>query len=146
VPDERWIRLKIAESTAGRGKFTKQEITAGLHKLDGWSVVKGNLHRLFEFKDFTQAFGFMKRVALAADRMDHHPDWSNTYNKVTVDLSTHSAGGVTKNDFELAGKIQTIHGQSVVAAYQCKPRYVAHFATSESQLGTHPLGLPQPRA
>ena len=94
-----------------REKLSKQEIAAGLDKLGGWSVVKGNLHRMFEFKDFTQAFGFMKRVALAADRMDHHPDWSNAYNKVTIDLSTHSAGGLTKNDFELAGKIQTIHGQ-----------------------------------
>ncbi len=65
---------------------------------------------MFEFKDFTQAFGFMKRVALAADRMNHHPDWSNEYNKVTIDLSTHSAGGITENDFELAGKIQKIHG------------------------------------
>jgi 4a-hydroxytetrahydrobiopterin dehydratase len=94
-----------------RGKLSKQEIAAGLRKLDGWSVVRGNLHRIFEFKDFTQAFGFMKRVARAADRMDHHPDWSNAYNKVTVDLSTHSAGGLTKADFELAGKIQKIHGQ-----------------------------------
>jgi len=92
-------------------KLSKQEIAAGLRKLDGWSVVKGNLHRIFEFKDFTQAFGFMKRVALAADRMDHHPNWSNVYNKVTVDLSTHSANGLTKSDFELAGKIQKIHGQ-----------------------------------
>jgi 4a-hydroxytetrahydrobiopterin dehydratase len=93
------------------GKLSKQEIAAGLHKLDGWSLVKGNLHRVFEFKDFKQAFGFMKRVALAADKMDHHPDWSNAYNKVTVDLSTHRAGGLTKNDFELAGKIQKIYGQ-----------------------------------
>jgi len=94
-----------------RGKLSKQEIAVGLCNLDGWSVVKGKLHRTFEFKDFAQAFGFMKRVALAADRMDHHPDWSNAYNKVTIDLSTHSAGGLTKNDFELAGRIQKIHGQ-----------------------------------
>jgi len=94
-----------------RGKLSKQEIAAALLKLDGWRVVKGNLHRVFEFKDFKQAFGFMKRVALVADRMDHHPDWSNAYNKVTIDLSTHSAGGLTKNDFELAGKIQKIHGR-----------------------------------
>jgi 4a-hydroxytetrahydrobiopterin dehydratase len=91
-------------------KLSEQEITAGLKKLQGWSVVKGNLHRVFEFKDFTQAFGFMTRVALAAEKMDHHPDWSNGYNKVTIDLSTHSAGGITKNDFDLAGKIQQIHG------------------------------------
>jgi 4a-hydroxytetrahydrobiopterin dehydratase len=94
-----------------RGKLSKQEIASGMCKLDGWSVVKGHLHRVFEFKDFTQAFRFMKRVALAADRMDHHPDWSNSYNKVTVDLSTHSAGGLTKNDIDLAGKIQTIYDQ-----------------------------------
>jgi 4a-hydroxytetrahydrobiopterin dehydratase len=94
-----------------RGRLSKQAIAAGLCKLDGWSVVKGNLHRIFEFKDFTLAFGFMKRVARAADRMDHHPDWSNSYNKVTIDLSTHSAGGLTKNDFALASKIQKIHGR-----------------------------------
>ena len=94
-----------------RGKLSKQEIAAGLRKLGGWSMVKGSLHRMFEFKDFTQAFGFMKRVALVAGRMDHHPDWSNAYNKVTIDLSTHSVGGLTKNDFELAGKIQKIYGK-----------------------------------
>ena len=93
-----------------KNKLSKREITAGLRNLRGWTVVKGSLHRMFEFKDFTQAFGFMKRVALAADRMDHHPDWSNAYNKVTIDLSTHSAGGLTKNDFELAQKIQKIDG------------------------------------
>jgi 4a-hydroxytetrahydrobiopterin dehydratase len=93
-----------------KGKLSKQEIAVGMRKLDGWRLVKGNLHRMFEFKDFTQAFGFMKRVALAADRMNHHPDWSNAYNKVMIDLSTHSAGGITENDFELASKIQKIHG------------------------------------
>jgi 4a-hydroxytetrahydrobiopterin dehydratase len=92
-----------------RGKLSKQEIAAGLSRLDGWHLVKGNLHRIFEFKNFTQAFRFMKRVALVADRMDHHPDWSNAYNKVTIDLSTHSVGGLTKNDFELAGGIQKIY-------------------------------------
>src|SRR5260370_25363328 len=107
-----------------RGKLSKQEVAAGLRKLDGWSVVKGNLHRVFEFKDFKQAFGFMKRVALAADRMNHHPDWSNAYNKVTVDLSTHSAGGLTKNDFELAGIIQKNHRQE--SWVLPRPRYVPY--------------------
>ena len=82
-----------------------------LRKLKGWSLLKGQLHRVFIFKDFKQAFGFMKRVAVAADRMNHHPDWSNAYNKVTVNLSTHSVGGLTKNDFALAEKIQNIHDQ-----------------------------------
>ena len=94
----------------GATKLSEKEIAAELQKLSGWSVVSGNLHRVFEFKDFSAAFGFMTRVALAAEKMDHHPDWSNAWNKVTVDLSTHSAGGLTKNDFELAGKIQLIHG------------------------------------
>ena len=89
-------------------KVIDKEIRTGLCNLDGWSLVKGNLHRTFEFKDFKQAFVFMKRVAVAADRMDHHPNWSNAYNKVTINLSTHSAGGLTKNDFELAAKIQKI--------------------------------------
>lgn len=92
-------------------KLSEAEISAEVKKLDGWSVVNGNLHCVFEFKDFTQAFGFMTRVALAAEKMDHHPDWSNSWNKVTVNLCTHSAGGLTKNDFDLAGKIQQIqHG------------------------------------
>jgi 4a-hydroxytetrahydrobiopterin dehydratase len=91
-------------------KLSEAQITEELKKLAGWSVVKGNLHRVFEFKDFSQAFAFMTRVALAAEKMDHHPDWSNSWNKVTVDLATHSAGGLTKNDFDLAAKMQQIYG------------------------------------
>ena len=91
-------------------KLSEQEIAAELGELTGWRVLNGNLHRIFEFKDFSQAFGFMTRAALAAEKLDHHPDWSNSWNKVTVDLSTHSAGGLTKNDFELAAKMQQIFG------------------------------------
>ena len=89
-------------------KMSEEQISVELKKLNGWSIVNGNLHRVFEFKDFSQAFAFMTQVALAAEKMDHHPDWSNAWNKVTVDLSTHSAGGLTKNDFDLAAKIQQI--------------------------------------
>ncbi len=91
-------------------KLSEQEIAAELKKLGGWKVINGNLHRVFEFKDFSAAFGFMTQVAIAAEKMDHHPDWSNSWNKVTVDLCTHSAGGLTKNDFELAGKMLQISG------------------------------------
>jgi 4a-hydroxytetrahydrobiopterin dehydratase len=91
-------------------KLSEKEISTELGKLAGWRVVNGNLHRVFEFKDFSAAFGFMTRAALVAEKMDHHPDWSNVWNKVTVDLSTHSAGGLTKNDFELAGKMEQIYG------------------------------------
>jgi len=103
-------RLMTGEASVAGTKLSEKEISAELSKLNGWRVVNGNLHRVFEFKDFSAAFGFMTRVAMAAEKMDHHPDWSNTWNKVTVDLSTHSAGGLTKNDFELAGKIQQFYG------------------------------------
>ena len=92
----------------GETKLNEQQIAAELKKLKGWTVQQGKLHRVFEFRDFSQAFGFMSRVALAAEGMGHHPDWSNAWNKVTIDLTTHSAGGLTQNDFGLAGKIQQI--------------------------------------
>jgi 4a-hydroxytetrahydrobiopterin dehydratase len=94
----------------GATKLNDQEIATELQKLNGWSIERGNLHRAFEFRDFTQAFGFMSQVALAAEKMGHHPDWSNSWNKVVIDLSTHSAGGLTRNDFALAAKIQQAFG------------------------------------
>jgi 4a-hydroxytetrahydrobiopterin dehydratase len=103
-------RLMTGEVSVAAAKLSEKEISSELTKLNGWRVVNGNLHREFEFKDFSAAFGFMTRAALAAEKMDHHPDWSNSWNKVTVDLCTHSAGGLTKNDFDLAGKMQQIHG------------------------------------
>lgn len=75
-----------------------------LASLPHWSEVPGRdaIIRKFEFKDFNQAFGFMTRAALLADKMDHHPEWFNVYNKVEVTLSTHDAGGVTQNDIDMA--------------------------------------------
>jgi 4a-hydroxytetrahydrobiopterin dehydratase len=90
-------------------KLSAQEIAAELEKLKGWSVQDGNLHRVFEFADFVHAFGFMTSVALAAEAMNHHPDWSNSWNKVNVNLVTHSAGGLTKNDFALAAKMDALY-------------------------------------
>ena len=69
---------------------------------EGWDVVDGKLHRTVEFANFVEAFGFMARAALVAERMNHHPEWSNVWNTVTVDLVTHSAGGITESDAELA--------------------------------------------
>ena len=73
-------------------------------KLTGWKAVEGRdaISKSYKFKDFNAAFGFMTRVALKADKMDHHPEWSNVYNKVDVVLATHDAGGVTAKDVELA--------------------------------------------
>ena len=68
----------------------------------GWEVRGGKLHREFRFADFVSAFAFMAAVALVAERSDHHPEWSNVYNRVVIDLSTHDAGGLTAKDFELA--------------------------------------------
>lgn len=75
-----------------------------LRQLPGWSPAEGRdaIRRSFRFKDFNAAFGFMTRVALKAETMDHHPEWSNVYNRVEVLLATHDAGGVTELDLELA--------------------------------------------
>ncbi|TVR81813.1 MAG: 4a-hydroxytetrahydrobiopterin dehydratase [Rhodospirillales bacterium] len=72
--------------------------------LPGWEAVAGRdaIRKTFQFKTFNQAFGFMSRVALKAERMDHHPEWFNVYNRVEVTLATHDAGGVTERDVELA--------------------------------------------
>lgn len=89
-------------------KLSEEEIASRLAALEGWSLVNGKLHRAFECKDFVAAFGCMTRVALVAEAMNHHPEWSNVWNKVTVDLSTHSIGGISQLDFELAAKIAQI--------------------------------------
>jgi len=77
---------------------------AALKELSLWHEVQSRdaITRKFEFKDFNEAFGFMTRAALLADKMDHHPEWFNVYNKVEVTLATHDAGGVTENDVKLA--------------------------------------------
>ena len=73
---------------------------------EGWDIVKGKLHRDLTFKNFSEAWAFMNRVALLAEKQDHHPEWSNVWNKVTIDLATHDAGGtVTERDTKLAEAI-----------------------------------------
>ncbi len=73
-----------------------------------WLICEGKLHKEFCFEDFVAAFGFMTRVALVAEAMDHHPEWCNVYNRVRVDLSTHDAGGITHMDFGLAARMDTL--------------------------------------
>jgi 4a-hydroxytetrahydrobiopterin dehydratase len=86
---------------------------AALKDLTGWSDVTGRdaIVRTFTFKDFNEAFGFMARVALVAEKSDHHPEWRNVYKTVEVVLSTHDADGVTKRDIDLAKVMNTVAGQ-----------------------------------
>lgn len=85
---------------------------AALAQLAGWSAVEGRdaITRRFTFRDFNAAFGFMTRVALKADQMDHHPEWSNVYNRVDVVLTTHDANGVTAKDVDLARFMESVAG------------------------------------
>jgi 4a-hydroxytetrahydrobiopterin dehydratase len=87
-------------------KMTDAEISAAVAKLNHWSVAGGKLHREYKFADFVHAFGFMATAAIAIEKMNHHPEWSNVYNRVTVDLSTHDAGGITQKDFDLAALLE----------------------------------------
>jgi len=81
-----------------------------LKELKGWSEVDGReaIARTFTFKDFNEAFGFMARAALIAEKLDHHPEWLNVYNRVEVTLSTHDAGGVTERDVKLASAMDRL--------------------------------------
>ncbi|TIU25678.1 MAG: 4a-hydroxytetrahydrobiopterin dehydratase [Mesorhizobium sp.] len=90
-----------------REKLGKEALAEALAGLDGWSLAKdgGSIARSFTFRNFSEAFAFMTRVALAAEKMAHHPDWSNVYKTVNVTLNTHDAGGLTALDFELAKKM-----------------------------------------
>lgn len=87
------------------------DVAAALTGLPGWSVADGKLHREYRFADFVTAFSFLSAAALVAERMEHHPDWRNVYNQVTVDLWTHDAGGITAKDVILAGKMEAIAGR-----------------------------------
>lgn len=75
---------------------------------DGWELLEGRLHREFTFADFSAAWGFMARVALLAERADHHPDWSNSWNKVVIDLVSHDVGVITERDVALAEQINRL--------------------------------------
>ena len=84
------------------------ERAKALHELHGWTEAKGRdaITKTFQFKSFYQAWGFMSRVALYAEKADHHPEWTNVYGRVDVTLSTHTAGGVTERDVALAQKME----------------------------------------
>ncbi len=78
------------------------DTTSAVNEVPGWAIVDDKLHREFAFADFVEAFGFMTRLAIEAEKRNHHPEWSNVWNRVTIDLVTHDAGGITAKDSELA--------------------------------------------
>ncbi len=83
-------------------KLSSESIEHELKNLKGWTIVNNKIHKEFQFGDFNQAFGFMTRAAMHIEKMNHHPEWFNVYNKITIELTTHDAGGITKNDVNLA--------------------------------------------
>lgn len=93
---------------SNRERLDESAVREQMQQLDGWDLVEGRLHRQLEFEDFVHAFGFMTSVALAAERMDHHPDWSNVYNRVDIHLSSHDVGGLSERDFRLARRIDAL--------------------------------------
>ena len=90
--------------------LTELQIRSKLQELEGWLYEDNTLHTTFEFDDFKDAFSAMTRIAFEAERLNHHPDWSNVYNKLQISLSTHDAGGITENDFEFAQIINDLLG------------------------------------
>ena len=89
-------------------RLSDEQIKTELLALPGWSVVNGKLHKDFVFDDFVEAFGFMTRAAIHIEKMNHHPEWFNVYNKISVDLVTHDAGGITQNDIVLARTLNSL--------------------------------------
>jgi len=83
-------------------RLSQEGIEKELKDLSGWGIVNEKLHKEFLFGSFNQAFGFMTRAAMEIEKMNHHPEWFNVYNRLVIDLTTHDAGGITKNDVNLA--------------------------------------------
>jgi len=89
-------------------KLSEKEIKDEMAKLKGWNIVDGKLNRTFEFADFNEAFGFMTRIAMEVEKLNHHPEWFNVYNRVKIELVTHDVGGLSNFDFKLAQIINRI--------------------------------------
>ncbi|HIF89265.1 MAG TPA: 4a-hydroxytetrahydrobiopterin dehydratase [Candidatus Thioglobus sp.] len=93
--------------------LTSDEINSALQNLDGWQIVDGYLSKEFTFKGFIQAMGFMTQVAIHAQVMQHHPEWSNVYNKVKINLTTHDEDGITELDVRFAEKAQRTYSAMI---------------------------------
>lgn len=90
-------------------KLSQQEIELEIGKIQGWKVANGKLNRTFEFENFVQAFGFMTQVAIQAEKMNHHPEWFNVYNKIEINLVTHDINGISNYDIKLAETINHLY-------------------------------------
>lgn len=88
--------------------LNEMDINQKLNSLDGWVFRNNALQKDFQFENFIEAFAFMTKVAFWSEKLNHHPDWSNVYNRVSIRLNTHDAGGVTEKDFDLALKIDSV--------------------------------------
>ena len=108
-----YANRKCVPCEGGVPKMAPAAVDEALRALDGWDAQdeKTRIHKHYRFKDFVQAFGFMASAALLAEGMNHHPEWFNVYNQVTIDLTTHDAGGISDLDVELARKIEAIAGR-----------------------------------
>ncbi len=89
-------------------KLNEEQLQEALGTLPGWSIVNGKLHRDYKFPDFVHAFGFMATAAVAIEARNHHPEWCNVWNRVTVDLTTHDSGGITAKDVSLAHLLEEL--------------------------------------
>lgn len=89
-------------------KYGLDDINKNLKNFDGWTYNNSAIEKSFTFKDFSEAFAFMTRVAMIAETLNHHPDWSNVYNKIKIRLSTHDANGITDKDFAFAEKVESL--------------------------------------
>jgi 4a-hydroxytetrahydrobiopterin dehydratase len=98
----------LYKKAMSESKLSLSEIEAGLSDLDGWSIQGEKLSKEFKFTDFVHAFGFMSSMAVFSQSIDHHPEWFNVYNKVTVNLVTHDANGITKKDMRWAHKANEV--------------------------------------
>lgn len=93
-------------------RLTHDQAEARLADAPNWGIVNGTLHREIEFQNFVEAFGFMSMVALEAEKLGHHPDWSNSWNRVVIDITSHQEDGITDQCFALAGAINRALGES----------------------------------
>jgi len=91
-------------------KLSEEQIKHGLANLKGWTVENGKISRTFKFNDFNEAFGFMTRVAMEVEKLNHHPEWFNVYNTVKIELVTHDVNGISNYDFKLANIINKLAG------------------------------------